>query len=365
MPIKTNVAVLGINPGPLKIMEVELPDPGPHQVVVKQYASGICHSQLHQMQRPRKTAQALGHESTGSVVMLGSEVRHVKEGDMVIVTWIPRDKVNIPRKVEWSSVNLPDGSVATTSNIFTWAEYTIVDEQYVVKVPPQTKHDVTSIIGCAVITGAGAVENTVTVKPGNSVAIFGIGGVGLSAIVAAKQFKANPIIAVDLNKEKLNFALRFGATHTVNASINDPVKKIHELTPVPGQYDNAKQPVSGADYVFDCIGVQKTMKQVVQAARSSYFGVKSGGSAVLVGVPMEDAVLDAKDLMRNEKKFIGSIGGSCHPDRDLPKYLKWYHDGILDLDSMVTARYSLSQINEATSMLEKGLIKGRAILEFY
>ena len=208
MPIKTNVAVLGINPGPLKIMEVELPDPGPHQVVVKQYASGICHSQLHQMQRPRKTAQALGHESTGSVVMLGSEVRHVKEGDMVIVTWIPRDKVIIPRKVQWSSVILPDGSVASTSNIFTWAEYTIVDEQYVVKVPPQTKHDVTSIIGCAVITGAGAVENTVTVKPGNSVAIFGVGGVGLSAIVAAKQFMANPIDPCPLGSSRFLKACR-------------------------------------------------------------------------------------------------------------------------------------------------------------
>tara|TARA_B100000945_G_scaffold317087_1_gene319255 strand:+ start:395 stop:1492 length:1098 start_codon:yes stop_codon:yes gene_type:complete len=365
MPIKTNLAVLGINHGPLKIMEVDLPDPDPYQVVVKQYASGICHSQLHQMQRPRKTPQLMGHESTGSVVKLGSEVRHVQEGDMVIVTWIPRDKVNISRKVQWSSVNLPDGSLATTSNIFTWSEYTILDEQYVVKVPSKTKRDVTSIIGCAVITGAGAVDNTANVKPGNSVAIFGIGGVGLSAIVAAKQIGANPIIAVDLNTEKLELALRFGATHSVNASINDPVKKIHELTPVSGQYDNAKKPVSGADFVFDCVGIQETMKQVVKAARSSNFSVKSGGVAVLVGVPMEDAVLDAKDIMRNEKKFIGSIGGSCQPDRALPKYLKWYHDGILDLESMVTARYSLSQINEATSMLEKGLIKGRAILEFH
>ena len=141
--------------------------------------------------------------------------------------------------------------------------------------------------------------------------------------------------------------------------------EIHELTLASGQYDNLKEPVSGVDFGFDCIGIQKTMKQVVLAARSSYFGVKSGGTAVLVGVPMVEAVLDAKDLMRNEKKFIGSIGGSCQPDRDLPKYLKWFEDGILDLQSMVTARYSLSQINEATSMLEKGLIKGRAILEFY
>lgn len=364
MPTKTNVAVLGINPGPLKIMELELPDPAPHQVVIKQFASGICHSQLHQMHNPRKTSRVLGHESTGMVVALGREVKHVKEGDMVIVTWLPRNKTQIHRKVEWSSVQLPDGSFATSSNIFTWADNTIVDEQYVVKVPPHTNHDVTSIIGCAVITGAGAVENTADVKLGDSVAIFGVGGVGLSAVVAAKQIGANPIIAVDLNEEKLKFALRFGATHTINANETDPVKAIHEITPVPGQYDNLKEPVSGADFVFDCIGIEKTMTQVVLAARTSYFGVKSGGTAVLVGVPMVEAVLDAKDLMRNEKKFIGSIGGSCQPDRDLPKYLKWFEDGILDLESMVTARFSLSQINEATSLLARGLITGRAILVF-
>ena len=364
MPTKANVVVLDINPGPLKIMELELPDPGPYQVVVKQFASGVCHSQLHQMHKPRKTARVLGHESTGMVVALGSKVKHVKEGDMVLVTWVPRDKAQIPRKVKWASVQLPDGSVAASGNIFTWADNTIADEQYVVKVPPHTKHDVTSIIGCAVITGAGAVENTAAVMPGDSVAIFGVGGVGLSAVIAAKQIGANPIIVVDLNEEKLKFALRFGATHMINSSETDPVKAIHDLTPVPGQYDNLKQPVAGADFVFDCVGIQKTMTEVVLAVRSSNFGAKSGGTAVLVGIPMEEAVLDAKDLMRNEKKFIGSIGGSCQPDRDLPKYLKWYEDGILDLDSLVTARYSLSQINEATRMLEKGLIKGRAILEF-
>ena len=249
-------------------------------------------------------------------------------------------------------------------NVFTWADHTIADEQYVVKVSPDIDKEVTAIIGCAVMTGAGAVENTAGVRAGDSVAIFGVGGVGLSAVVAASVLKANPIIAVDLDDQKLEFARQFGATHTINAGETDPILKIRELTLDESRRSMRREPVSGADFVFDCIGRKSTMEQIVPAARTGYFGAEPGGTAVLVGVPQTTVELNAIDMLINEKKFIGSIGGSCAPDRDFPKYLDWYDKGLLNLDVMVTERFTIDQINEATTALEQGKISGRSILVF-
>lgn len=364
MPTSARVCVLPQEPGPLQVIELDLADPGPDQVVVKQYASGVCHSQLHQMHSPRQSPVILGHESTGVVIKVGSNVHHVKEGDTVLVTWVPRDAVHADRAPVSATLTLPDGQIARSQNVFTWADHTIADEQYVVKVSHDINREVTAIVGCAVMTGAGAVENTAGVKAGNSVAIFGVGGVGLSAVVAASVLKANPIIAVDLDDKKLEFARQFGATHTINAANMDPIAEIKALTASEDKYSMFGGPVSGADYVFDCIGHKSTMEQILPAARSGFFGAEPGGTAVLVGVPQTTVELNAIDLLINEKKFIGSIGGSCSPDRDFPKYLKWYDSGKLNLDVMVTGRYSLDQINEATTALENGQIAGRSILVF-
>ncbi|MEJ6592080.1 MAG: zinc-binding dehydrogenase [SAR86 cluster bacterium] len=364
MPTPARVVVLPQQPGPLQIVTLDLPDPGPYQVVVKQYASGVCHSQLHQMHNPRANPIVLGHESTGIVLQVGSAVEHVAAGDMVMVTWVPRNANGTDRAPESATLALPDGSVARSQNVFTWADTTIADEQYVVKVANDTKRDVTAIIGCAVMTGAGAVENTAGVKAGESVVIFGVGGVGLSAVVAAKAVGANPIIAVDLDDTKLAFARQFGATHTINAGQGDPIQQIKALTTNPSKRNFMGMPVSGADYAFDCIGLKQTMEQIVPAVRDGTFGARTGGTAVLVGVPQTPVQLNAVDMLINEKKFVGSIGGSCSPDRDFPKYLEWYANGQLDLDAMVTERFSLDQINEAAHALETGKISGRAILEF-
>jgi Zn-dependent alcohol dehydrogenase len=364
MPTPARVVVLPGEPGPLQIHELELPDPGPYQVVVKQYASGICHSQLHKMHDPRVgKAVIFGHESTGVVLAKGREVKHVKEGDTVMVTWVPRDGEATNRRAEGVTLTLPNGGTAATRNVFTWADNTIADEQFVVKVPADTKRDVTSIIGCAVMTGSGAVYHTAGVKKGESVAVFGVGGVGLSAIAAAAVVGADPIIAVDLSEEKLRFARKFGATIGVNASEVDPVEKIRELTRQPGEFDIMGQEVAGADYTFDCIGVRKTMEQILPAARNGSLGRRTGGMAVLVGVPTTPVELQPLDLLLHEKKYIGSIGGSCRPDRDFPMFLRWYKEGDLDLDALVTSRYKLDQINEATTALARGEIFGRAIME--
>ncbi len=363
MGTPARVAVLPADTSVLRIEELTLPDPGPSQVVVKQFASGVCHSQLHQMHRPRTNPVILGHESTGVVLATGADVRHVKEGDTVLVTWVPRNAAAASEPPVRATLQVSDG-LAQSENVFTWADHTLADEQYVVKVDPGIRTDVTSIIGCAVMTGAGAVINTAKVQPGQSVAVFGVGGVGLSAVVGARVAGANPIIAVDLDDDKLEFAKRFGATHGINASRQDPVQAIHELTRHEGQFTILRSPVSGVDFAFDCIGIKTTMEQIVPACRTGHFGAHEGGTAVLVGVPGTTVELNAIDVLLNEKRFIGSIGGSCAPDRDFPRFLEWQETGDLDLDALVTARYRLDDINEATAALDAGRIAGRAILEF-
>ena len=363
MGTPANVVVLPQDTATLRIEEINLPDPGPTQVVVKEYASGICHSQLHQMHRPRESPVILGHEATGVVIKAGSDVNHVKEGDTVLVTWVPRNAEAAAGPPLTAALEVSDGT-AISENVFTWADHTICDEQYVVKVDPGIRKDVTAIIGCAVMTGAGAVINTAHVQAGESVVIFGVGGVGLSAVVGAKIAGADPIIAVDLDAGKLEFAKAFGATHGINASEVDPIEAIHAMTGKPEQYTIMKAPVSGADYAFDCIGIRTTMEQIVPACRSGHFGAGPGGTAVLVGVPTTPVELNAIDVLLNEKQFIGSIGGSCAPDRDFPRFLEWYDNGDLDLDSLVTARYRIDQINDATDALQAGQIQGRAIMEF-
>jgi len=362
MGTPARVVVVPAKEGPLEIQEINLPDPGPTQVVVKQYASGVCHSQLHQMHAPRRSPVLLGHESTGIVLKKGSAVTHVDEGDTVLVTWVPRDSANSSGLPAPAALDVTGGN-AVSQNVFTWADNTICDEQYVVKASPDIKRDVTAIIGCAVMTGAGAVINTANVQRGESVAVFGVGGVGLSAVVGAKMCGADPIIAVDLDDEKLGFAKQFGATHGINAGKVNAVEEIHKLTGQAGQFTIGGMPVTGVDYAFDCIGHKVTMEQLAPSCRSGHFGACHGGTAVLVGIPSTPVELSAIDFVINEKQFRGSIGGSCAPDRDFPTFLKWHADGDLDLESMITERYSLDQINEATTALEEGRIAGRAILE--
>jgi Zn-dependent alcohol dehydrogenase len=334
----------------LRIEALELPDPEPTQVVVKLFASGVCHSQLHQLHRPRTSPVILGHEASGSIVKTGSAVTHVAAGDTVLVTWIPRDATRAKGLPVRATLRVSNG-VAQSENVFTWADHTLADQQYVVKVSNSVPKDISSIIPCAVMSGAGAVINTAKVQPGESVAIFGVGGVGLCAVIGATVAGANPIIAVDLDDEKLEFSKRFGATHGINASVQDPVRAIHKLTRRERGRTCTGRPVSGVDYAFDCIGIRQTMEQIVPACRTGHFGTRNGGTGVLVGMPETPVELSAMDVLMNEKHFIGSIGGSCTPDRDFPKFLDWYEQGILPLAEMVTARYALDDINQATSDL--------------
>ena len=214
--------------GPLVIDELALPEPGADQVAVKLFSSGICHSQLHGM--ANATARRpilLGHEGTGVVIQTGAEVSHVKEGDHVIVTWVPRTAQPAPTAGTGPPVAVEyRGEPAHYSNVHTWSEHVVAPAEHVVGIAQDAPTDVSCIVGCAVLTGAGAVMHTAGLRPGDSVAVFGVGGVRLSALRMAAILQAHPIIAVDLRDDKLQFARRFGATHAVNAGQVDPVEAI-------------------------------------------------------------------------------------------------------------------------------------------
>jgi Zn-dependent alcohol dehydrogenase len=350
--MKTIAAVQAEIGGKLLLGELELPDPGPDQVTVKLYSSGVCHSQLHQMHNPGLGRPLLlGHEGTGVVTRTGSNVTHVKEGDQVIVTWVPRTPSRGPMTREMTGATF--NGQAAHGTVYTWARDVQTSKELVVPIPHDHPRDLSCIVGCAVLTGAGAVLHTASVRPNESVAIFGVGGVGLSAIRAAAILEANPIIAVDLDDEKLAFARSFGATHTINASGNvDPVEAIHELTK------------GGVDYAFDAIGKERTIEQILRAVRPGGVGADNfGGTAVLVGVPQEKVTLDPGLFLYGQRTYRGSLGASF-PDQDFPMYLRWHKEGKFPLDRLVTRRYSLEQINEACHDLHTGKILGRAILEF-
>jgi Zn-dependent alcohol dehydrogenase len=363
MSVKCRAAILVEPNKPLVVDEVQLTDPAPDQVMVKLFASGVCHSQIHTMRRPARPSQPLpallGHESTGVVIAKGRDVKHVKEGDHVITTWVDRDNSTTDQPLVAHALNDRGQFVAKWSgkdvshSAATWAEYALAQERMVVAMPNDLPTDITAIIGCAVMTGAGAIINTLGVRPGRSVAVFGAGGIGLCAISAAAIVDAYPIIAVDIIEEKLGFAKRFGATHTVNARGVDPVQAIRELT------------VGGVDYAIDAIGLPQTQEQILRAARPGYSGLNRGGAALLIGITPPDAkaILDT-NLFGGNRLFTRTSGGDCRPDRDFPIFLRWYREGKLKLDELVTHRYTLEQINSAVDDLEHGRILGRGILTY-
>jgi Zn-dependent alcohol dehydrogenase len=346
---------------PMVIDDIDLPDPGPSQVLVRHFATGVCHSQLHELNRPDPGLPlVLGHESTGVVTGVGSQVNHVREGDHVMVTWVPRNATGstprpTPANVTYRGQQVTFGAPAWTGT-FTWSRETVADQQMVVPLDSDVATDVTSIIGCAVMTGAGAALNAAQVRPGNSVVVIGAGGVGLSVVQACANLSAHPIIVVDLADEKLEFAKQFGATIGINARNEDPVARVRELM--------GGEPTSGVDFAFDAIGVGQTMEQILRMARGRQPGERDGGVAVLVGVPHGQLPTLPMHMLFGGKVYRGAPGGCSTPDRDFPLLVRWYKEGKLPLDLMVTRRYRLEQINEACDALARGEIAGRAIVEF-
>ena len=294
----------------LTVGNVQIPDPRPDQVLVKLHSSGICHSQLHQMHNPDSpTPSLLGHEGTGTVIAKGSEVDHLKEGDLAIVTWVNRTPIK--GRPTFPQTGVTYNEAPLNGATYTWGEHVLVRGGYVVKIPKQSNKYSSSIVGCAVLTGAGAVLHTAKVKPEDSVAIFGVGGVGLSALIMAKILEAYPIIAVDISDEKLQFAKKFGATHLINSSKQDPIEAINEITS------------GGSDYSFDTVGLRITNEQILPSVRGGGSGAENiGGMAVLVGMPGKEMTLDPGHFMFHQRQFRGSLGAT-YPDRDFSMYLRY------------------------------------------
>jgi Zn-dependent alcohol dehydrogenase len=363
MGVKTRVAVLRKGEEKLCVEVTELPELRPHQVLVRQCAAGVCHTQLHQMDDARRGTVLLGHESSGTVLAAGAEVSAVDVGDEVLSTWIPCRPVT-DRQVERADVVLADGSQARAAGgVFTWADNIVIDEAFVVRLPPGVPANLASVVGCAVMTGAGTVINTARVLPGQSIAIIGMGGVGLSAVGAAALAGANPVIAIDLDPRKLDLAKRFGASHVIDASQEDAVTAILRITHQPGHANLAGRPSDGVDFALDCVGSEQTIRQALESVTFGSADGRPAGMAILVGMPRPGVTLDVGAIFRG-KGIRGSIAGGCRPDRDFPAFASWHADGRFDLNTLVTDRFTLAEINEATEALRSGRVLGRAIITF-
>lgn len=350
MTLKTRAAILTSPGSQLLIDEIELNDPGPSEVLVQLFTSGICHTQLHHIQHPVSLPLLLGHEATGIVLKAGSEVTHVRDGDRVMVGFVPRDlpegKVAAdPTTFRWRGEEHPVG-------VYTWAEHALLNEQMVVPLPDDVPTDVTAIIGCAVITGVGAVLDTAKVQPGQSVAVFGVGGVGTNIIAGAKIAGADPIIAVDIEEGKLGYAKSIGATHAINGAEVDAPTAIKELTS------------GGVDFAFDAIGVEAAVQQSLMSVKAGINGVRRGGTAVIVGIGHGDVTLP-RLFPSGERTLLGSIGGSERPAITMPRYVDLFREGKLPLDRFISRRYDgLDEINEGVRALREGEVEGRSIIVY-
>jgi S-(hydroxymethyl)glutathione dehydrogenase/alcohol dehydrogenase len=346
---------------PLKIEELDLNEPGPGEVLVKLMASGVCHSDWHIVKGDwtyHILPTVLGHEGAGVVEEVGDNVSGVKPGDHVILSWKPSCGVCEMCQKGWP--NLCDRSPVVSSKpsvrgtgvvinqlagLGTFANYTVVPEVAAVPIDKDIPFAQAALVGCGVTTGVGAVLNTAQVQPGSTVAVFGCGGVGLNCIQGAAIANASTIIAVDLLDNKLEMAREFGATHTVNASREDPVERIKELT--GGQ---------GAHYAFEAIGLAaEPFVQSIQCTRKRGISVWVGHAPVNTPV-----TIDARELMP-EKSVIGSMYGTARPQIEFPRLLNLYKAGKLKLDELITRRFPLEEVNAAFEVLGRGEV-ARSVL---
>ena len=344
---------------PLSIEEVELDLPGYGEVLVKIRAAGLCHSDLSTINgvRPRPTPMAMGHEASGTVEELGPGVTDLKKGDNVVLTFVPscghclpcaegRPALCEPGAAANGAGTLLSGSRRLHRNgtdihhhlgCSAFAEYATVSRRSLVKVDPELAFDEAALFGCAVLTGVGAVLNTAKVSPGSTVAVVGLGGVGLCSILGAVVAGARKIVAVDLFDDKLELARSLGATDTFNASDPDCITKLREATK------------GGVEYAFELAGSVKAMEL-------AYKITARGGTTVTAGLPpaADTIPIPQVNLVAEERTVKGSYIGTCVPVRDLPRYVALYQQGRLPVDKLVSGRLKLEGINAAFDLLSEG-----------
>lgn len=351
---------------PLKIESVNLKAPRADEVVVKIAASGVCHSDLSVIQAklPMPPPVILGHEGAGIVEEVGSAVKDLKPGDHVVLSWVQNcgqchyciaghshlcDAGIRSVMAGEEAVFEKDGvDISRMAGVASFAERTIVRATAAIKIPDDVPLDKACLVGCGVMTGVGAAVNTVHIHPGQTVAVFGCGGVGLNVIQGAALCGAARIIAVDMVQKKLELAKVFGATDTINAKdAGDPADAIRALT--EGH---------GVDFAFEVIGAPAVILQ-------AFNSVKRGGKAVVVGVPGagQEVTIPGMALPLDEKSLVGSLYGSANLRRDMPKLIELYMRGRLKIDELISRRIKLEQVNEAFEAMEKGEV-ARSVIVF-
>lgn len=336
-------AILVEQNAPLAVDEVGTPALDVGQVMVKVAYSGICGKQLEEIDGKRGhdpyIPHLLGHEGAGVVTDVGPGVRKVKSGDHVVLHWMKGSGIDSapPRFSR-------NGSEVSAGWVTTFSDYTVVSENRVTPIPADVPFDVASLLGCAVTTGLGIVFNNAALMPGQSIAVFGVGGVGLNVIQGAALVNAYPIVALDLYDNKLEQATAFGATHTANTRNADPQATLNELSGG-----------GGFDVVVDVTG-NSTVRQIAYSATSNT------GKTIFAGVPdhREQITIDSFPLHFG-RRVIGSHGGETRPDVDILRYIQLYKLGKLKLAEQITHRYPLEQINDAVVAVRNGEV-GRAVI---
>ena len=343
----TKAAVLYETGKDLRIEELEIPDLGKGQVMVKLACSGVCHTQLNEVQGKngpdRWLPHVLGHEGSGVVEEIGPDVTKVAPGDRVVLTWITGEGT-AAAPIGYKSI--ATGEKVNSGPVSTFGEYVVVSEQKVVPIGSSIPMDAAAMLGCAIPTGAGVVRNTFNAMPDDSLVVIGVGGVGLSTILGAASIGLKKIIAVDVREEKLKLACEFGATDIIRADTDDVEAAVKEFT--DGQ---------GADYAFEAAGTVASMELGLKL-------IKNTGTFAIAGnlAKGETIRINPFDLIVG-KRIIGTWGGETQPDRDIPFYEKCIEEGTLQADKLVSHRFPLDGINEALSLLEGGQVS-RALIEF-
>ncbi|MBP1684779.1 MAG: alcohol dehydrogenase class [Deltaproteobacteria bacterium] len=352
----TKAAVMYNYNEPLKVESVELKPPREDEVVVKVAASGVCHTDLlvTQCALPFPPPVVLGHEGAGIVEEVGKGVTDLKPGDHVVLSWVqdcgkcdhcingkPHLCVSAHQGMAEGreAVFLKDGmEIFRFTGVGSFAERTVVRAAAAIKIQDDAPLDRACLVGCGVMTGVGAAINTAKVRPGQTVAVYGCGGVGLNVIQGAVLCGAGRIIAVDLAEQKLNWAKEFGATDVVNGKDVDAVDAVRSLTAG-----------LGVDYAFEVVGAAAPINQ-------AFMSIKRGGAVVIVGAPPVgmDIAFPAAMIPLEEKAILGSLYGSANMRRDIPALVSLYMHKRLKLDELISRRIKLAEVNTAFEAMEKG-----------
>ena len=349
---------------PLRIEDIQIRQPQAREVLLRTSFAGICHTDLHYLEArtPYPMPVVLGHESSGIVEAVGSEVQYVKPGDHVVtclsvfcgvceycLTGRPalcfNPEVKLPPGVSERLWWNKSDRIHTFMNLSSFAEQMLVHENAVVNIRKDMPLDRASLVGCAVMTGYGAIVNTATVRPGDTVAVIACGGVGMAAVNSARVVGAERIIAIDMNSDKLDMALKLDATEVVNPRDGDVVKQVREMTG------------GGVDHALDCLGSKRT-------AENAFRMLAFGCAATLVGLFRDDETIEltGSDFLR-ERRVQGSLLGSNRFRVDMPRIIELYMQGRMDLNVFISQKIRLQDINDGFAAVRDGKVL-RSLIDF-